>query len=157
MLAPKLKPSEQGSIGSGATPSTDPIDSDVSVQTKTFAAGLRRRVLHFTPSWFSVNMGTGITSILLHNLPYNNVYLQRIAVCIFVLNIGAGFPLFPLEVFFTSPAVFRAALFVIFLGISITRYILYPQVWNLMIRNPAQSLFIGTFPMGFATLISESW
>lgn len=54
-----------------------------------FSARLRRTILHFTPSWFSVNMGTGITSILLHNLPYNNIYLQRISVCIFVLNIGS--------------------------------------------------------------------
>lgn len=54
-----------------------------------FSAELRRRILHFTPSWFSVNMGTGITSILLHNLPYNNSHLQRISVCIFVLNIGS--------------------------------------------------------------------
>ncbi|KAK5099347.1 Plasma membrane sulfite pump involved in sulfite metabolism [Lithohypha guttulata] len=33
--------------------------------------GWRKVVLNFTPSWFSVIMGTGIVSILLHNLPYN--------------------------------------------------------------------------------------
>jgi hypothetical protein len=33
--------------------------------------GWRHIIRNFTPSWFSVNMGTGITSILLHNLPYN--------------------------------------------------------------------------------------
>lgn len=37
---------------------------------KGFRNELRRITLHFTPSWFSVNMGTGITSILLHELPY---------------------------------------------------------------------------------------
>ncbi|KAL6924368.1 hypothetical protein FSHL1_001622 [Fusarium sambucinum] len=32
--------------------------------------GWRRIVVNFGPSWFTVTMGTGITSILLHNLPY---------------------------------------------------------------------------------------
>ena len=31
---------------------------------------LRRVVVNFTPSWFAVTMGTGITSILLRNEPY---------------------------------------------------------------------------------------
>uniref|UniRef100_A0A0D2XC58 Malic acid transport protein n=1 Tax=Fusarium oxysporum (strain Fo5176) TaxID=660025 RepID=A0A0D2XC58_FUSOF len=33
--------------------------------------GWRRIVVNFTPSWFTVTMGTGITSVLLHNLPYH--------------------------------------------------------------------------------------
>lgn len=78
-----------------ANPYNGACSTDVNTAAETsvpkssaFSAELWRRVLHFTPSWFSVNMGTGITSILLHNLPYNNVYLQRISICIFVLNIG---------------------------------------------------------------------
>ncbi|KAL2676711.1 hypothetical protein Neosp_010475 [[Neocosmospora] mangrovei] len=49
--------------------------------------GWRRVVLGFTPSWFTVTMGTGITSILLHNLPYNGRWLYWISVVIFSLNI----------------------------------------------------------------------
>lgn len=95
--------------------------------------GWRRVIRNFTPSWFSVNMGTGITSILLHNLPYNGRWLQYISYIIFGLNV---------------------LLFVTFLFISILRYIIYPRIWTAMIRHPAQSLFLGTFPMGLATIIN---
>ena len=95
--------------------------------------GWRRIVRNFTPSWFSVNMGTGIVSILLHNLPYNGNWLYWISIILFCLNIF---------------------LFLLFLGISILRYTLYPYIWAAMIRHPAQSLFLGTFPMGLATIIN---
>ena len=41
-----------------------------------------------------------------------------------------------------------------FLLISILRYTIYPEIWFAMIRHPAQSLFLGTFPMGLATIIN---
>jgi tellurite resistance protein TehA-like permease len=78
-------------------------------------------------------MGTGIVSILLHNLPYNGRWLYWISIVIFCLNV---------------------ALFITFLCISILRYILYPAIWKAMIRHPVQSLFLGTFPMGFATIVN---
>ena len=95
--------------------------------------GWRRIVLNFTPSWFSVIMGTGITSILIHNLPYNGRWLYWISVGIFALN---------------------TLLFVVFLGISVLRYIMYRGLFMYMIRHPVQSLFIGTFPMGLATIVN---
>ena len=90
-------------------------------------------VLNFTPSWFSVNMGTGIVSILLHNLPYNAKWLYWISVGIFALNV---------------------VLFCLFLFISILRYVRYRGLFMFMIRHPVQSLFTGTFPMGLATIIN---
>lgn len=75
-------------------------------------------------------MGTGIVSILLHQLPYNGLWLQYISYIFFSLNI---------------------ALFVVFLGMSIARYTLYPEIWSAMIGHPAQSLFLGCFPMGLAS------
>jgi tellurite resistance protein TehA-like permease len=78
-------------------------------------------------------MGTGIVSILLHNLPYNADWLYYISVVMFCLNI---------------------LLFVTFFIISVLRYSLYPEIWFAMIRHPAQSLFLGTFPMGLATIIN---
>jgi Voltage-dependent anion channel len=78
-------------------------------------------------------MGTGIVSILLHNLPYNGDWLYWISVIIFCLNI---------------------VLFVTFFLISVVRYTVYPEIWWAMIRHPAQSLFIGTFPMGLATIVN---
>lgn len=38
--------------------------------------------------------------------------------------------------------------------LSILRYSLYPEIWGVMIRDPANSLFLSTIPMGFATLIN---
>lgn len=83
--------------------------------------------------WFSVIMGTGIVSILLHNLPYNGVWLYWISVVLFALNV---------------------TLFCLFLLISILRYSIYPEIWHAMVRHPAQSLFLGTFPMGLATIVN---
>ncbi|KAF9024810.1 hypothetical protein BDZ89DRAFT_1068751 [Hymenopellis radicata] len=45
-------------------------------------------------------------------------------------------------------------LFIGFTVISAIRYILWPDIWSIMIRNPVQSLFIGTFPMGATTLLN---
>lgn len=78
-------------------------------------------------------MGTVIVSILLHNLPYNGAWLYWISVVIFALNV---------------------ALFIFFLFVSLLRYMLYPEIWVVMIRHPTQSLFLGTFPMGLATIIN---
>ena len=83
--------------------------------------------------WFAVVMGTGVVSVLLHNLPYNGTWLYWISVIIFALNV---------------------ILFISFLFISILRYTIYPEIWVAMIRHPAQSLFIGTFPVGLSTIIN---
>jgi hypothetical protein len=84
--------------------------------------GWRRIVLNFTPSWFSVTMGTGIASILLHNLPYNGIWLYWISVAIFALNV---------------------VLFSLFTAISIARYTIFRGVWSFMVKHPVQSLFLG--------------
>ncbi|CAL5869231.1 uncharacterized protein PFLUO_LOCUS3459 [Penicillium psychrofluorescens] len=78
-------------------------------------------------------MGTGIVSILLHNLPYNGIWLYWISVVIFALNV---------------------VLFVTGCVISALRYILYPEVFGVMITHSVQSMFIGTFPMGLTTIIN---
>lgn len=78
-------------------------------------------------------MGTGIVSILLHNLPWNGYWLHIISYIFFALNI---------------------LLFTIFFTISLLRYTIYPEIWGAMISHPAQSLFLGCFPMGFATIIN---
>ena len=83
--------------------------------------------------WFSVTMGTGIVSILIHNLPYNGTWLYWISVVLFASNVS---------------------IFIAFLILSILRYSIYPDIWRAMIRHPAQSLFLGTFPMGLATIIN---
>ncbi|KAI9832804.1 MAG: hypothetical protein M1819_004024 [Sarea resinae] len=95
--------------------------------------GFRRAIKNFTPSWFAVTMGTGIVSILLHNLPFNGIWLYWLSILIFALNV---------------------LLFNLFVVITVLRYALYPEIWPLMIRHPAQSLFLGTIPMGLATIVN---
>ncbi|KAE8389417.1 voltage-dependent anion channel [Aspergillus alliaceus] len=95
--------------------------------------GWRHIVRNFTPAWFSANMGTGIASILLNTLPYNGRWLYWISVILFALNV---------------------LLFLGFLLLTVLRYLLYPEIFPVMITHPAQSLFLGTFPMGLATIIN---
>jgi tellurite resistance protein TehA-like permease len=65
--------------------------------------------------WFAANMGTGIASTLLHQLPYNGKWPYWLSVIIFCLNVLLFF---------------------------------------ILLRDPVQSLFIGTFPMGLATIVN---
>lgn len=78
-------------------------------------------------------MGTGIASILLHNLPYNAHWLYWLSVTIFCLNI---------------------LLFTTFLALSILRYMMFRGLFCFMISHPVQSVFTGTFPMGLAMLVN---
>ena len=96
--------------------------------------GWRRVVLGFTPSWFTVTMGTGITSILLHNLPYNGRWLYWISVVIFSLNI---------------------LLFVSFLCISVVRYTMFKELWSETMRNPAQAVFLGIVPFQTRRILTD--
>ncbi|KAE8359229.1 voltage-dependent anion channel [Aspergillus caelatus] len=78
-------------------------------------------------------MGTGIVSILLNTLPYNGQWLYYISIIVFILNV----------VYFT-----------VFLTITLLRYILYPEIFEVMVTHPVQSLFLGTFPMALSTIIN---
>ena len=80
-------------------------------------------------------MSTGILSILLNKLPYNGNWLRIISVIFFVLNL---------------------VLFLLFFILSCLRYIWYPHLWSKVVLHPHQSLFLGTFPVGLATLINMS-
>ena len=96
---------------------------------------LTRSCRHFTPTWFAVNMGTGAISVLFHNYPYanNSTPMKMFAYIFFFLNL---------------------ALFLVFNIMTAARYIMFPGIWTTMIRHPMQSLYIGCYPMGAATLIN---
>lgn len=96
---------------------------------------LQHIIINFTPSWFSVNMGTGIVSIVIYSMPHQFVGQEIIATVVYVLNI---------------------VLFCIFFIITCLRYTLYPWVGKLMLKHSVQSLFIGTFPMGLATIVNAT-
>ncbi|KAI8877885.1 hypothetical protein K501DRAFT_197146 [Backusella circina FSU 941] len=88
---------------------------------------------HFTPSWFSITMGTGILSVLLQVFPFQFRGLHVIAIIVFVLNV---------------------VIYCIFTIMSIARYTMFPSVFSLMLNHSAQSLFLGTIPMGLTTIIN---
>jgi hypothetical protein len=96
--------------------------------------GWRKIVLNFTPSWFSVTMGTGIVSILLFDLPYNARWIYWISVVVYCLNI---------------------ALFVTFTGISILRYTCYKGIFTAMLKHPVQSLFLGGYLQSYGDYLSS--
>ena len=93
--------------------------------------GWRRVVRNFSPSWFSVTMGTGIVATLFITIPFKADWLYYLSIIFFVLNV---------------------VLFTLAFTISIMRYSLYPEIWGVMIADPNNSLFLGTIPMGFATI-----
>lgn len=78
-------------------------------------------------------MGTGIVSLLLQAIPFKTTWLFWLSVTFFALN---------------------TLLFTCAFAISVFRYTVYPEIWTVMIADSVNSLFLGTIPMGFATLIS---
>lgn len=78
-------------------------------------------------------MGTGIVSILLKNFPYQARWLYWLSVIVYCLNI---------------------IIFSLFTAISVVRYTYYRGIFGAMLRHPVQSLFVGTVPMGLATIVN---
>ena len=85
------------------------------------------------PSWFTVNMGTGIISTLLYTLPHSFRGLPEIATAFYLLNM---------------------VLFVTFAVVSIARYIMHPWIFYRMVRTPSITMFWGALPMGLCTVIN---
>ena len=84
-------------------------------------------------SWFTVTMGTGLTAILLHDLPYNARWLYWSSVVVFVLNV---------------------VLFMIFLAVTLARCLLWPGTWTAMLYHPDQNLFLSAVPVSLGTIVS---
>jgi tellurite resistance protein TehA-like permease len=80
-------------------------------------------------------VGTGAISIIFHAFPF-----------------GTGSQ--PLQILSLVFLLLNLVLFVIFLGMSVVRYLMFPDIWNIMLHHPVQSMYLGTFPMGGATLIT---
>lgn len=93
---------------------------------------LNYRALHTSPSFFSINMGTGISSILLHNFPYNAHWLQILGTIVFVLNV---------------------VIFVILLFLTVYRHLKFKNSFRITLDHVTASMFWGCFPMGFVTIV----
>lgn len=88
--------------------------------------------LKLPPAFFSINMGTGITSILLYNLPYNAHWLRMLGTIIFVLNV---------------------AIFAVLCLANLVRYTRYRGLFTAVANHLAAGMFWGCLPMGMATIV----
>lgn len=93
----------------------------------------REVVRQFTPHWFGATMGTGILSLALVQLPVTLPGVHALALALWGLNIG---------------------LFVLFSVLYLARWLSYPREAFRIFGHSQASMFLGTVPMGLATLIN---
>ena len=93
----------------------------------------REVVRQFTPNWFAVTMGTGILSLALPQLPLVGSSLHRVGEALWALNI---------------------ALFALFSLLYAARWTLFTHEAKRIFGHNVVSMFIGTIPMGLATIIN---
>jgi len=100
-------------------------------------AGFWRIIQNFDFKWYGSTMGTGIVSILLFTLSETYPDAQSL--------------LFSLSVFFFG---LNIIFYTVILAATILRYVVYPKFFLMMISDPGQAMYLGTMPMGFATIIT---
>ncbi|WP_233279562.1 TDT family transporter [Acidihalobacter yilgarnensis] len=93
-------------------------------------------VRHFTPNWFTMNMGTGILFLSLHEsfpaaLPGQD-WLTR----------GLWW--------------FDMGLYVLFSSLLLARLVWFPDSLGRLLRHPVQSMFLGAIPMGLVPIL-DGW
>lgn len=93
----------------------------------------REMIRQFTPNWFAVTMGTGILALVLPQVSGAGVLLH---------DIGEGLWLF------------NIFLFVVFSLLYAARWILFWDEARRIFSHSIVSMFIGTIPMGLATIIN---
>jgi C4-dicarboxylate transporter/malic acid transport protein len=90
-------------------------------------------IKQFTPNWFTMNMGTGILSLMLAAFPYHITGLRPIAESLWIINI---------------------ILFIIFSILFTLRFVFYFQSAKKLLGHPVQSMFLGAIPMGLITIVN---
>ncbi|KAJ6630992.1 voltage-dependent anion channel [Mycena sp. CBHHK59/15] len=96
---------------------------------------LKTSIRHFTWAWHTIVMGTGAVSALVSRFHFGegSEVLKIITLLFFFLNL---------------------CFFTLICGATVARYWIFPELWPAMLGHSTQSLFIGAFPMGAATLIN---
>ena len=93
----------------------------------------REMIRQFTPNWFAATMGTGILAMALAQFPYAIPGLKQIGETLWVFNIG---------------------LFTLFSILYAARWIMFTQEASQIFGHSMVSMFIGTIPMGLATIMN---
>lgn len=90
-------------------------------------------IRQFTPNWFTVTMGTGVVALILPEFPFAHELLLRIATLLWQIN---------------------TVLFSVFSILYLLRWLIYPHEARQIFFNSSMALFLGTIPMGLATVLN---
>ena len=93
----------------------------------------REMIRQFTPNWFAATMGTGILALALPQVPGLGPALKSVGEALWFFNI---------------------ALFTLFSGLYASRWMLFGHEARRIFGHNTVSMFIGTIPMGLATIIN---
>ncbi|KTR83214.1 C4-dicarboxylate ABC transporter [Novosphingobium barchaimii] len=93
----------------------------------------REMIRQFTPNWFAATMGTGILALALPQVPGIGSSLRPVGEVLWFFNIG---------------------LFTLFTALYTARWILFGHEAQRIFGHNTVSMFIGTIPMGLATIIN---
>ena len=93
----------------------------------------RDMIRQFTPNWFAATMGTGILALILPQTPGAGPLLHAVGEYLWMFNIG---------------------LFLLFSVLYAARWVLFWDEARRIFSHSIVSMFIGTIPMGLATIIN---
>jgi len=93
----------------------------------------REVIRQFTPNWFAATMGTGILALALPQVPGAPALFSQLGAGLWLFNIG---------------------LFLLFTLLYTARWILFRREASRIFGHSVVSMFIGTIPMGLATIIN---
>ena len=93
----------------------------------------REMIRQFTPNWFAATMGTGILALALPQVPGVGASLHPVGEALWYFNI---------------------ALFTLFAGLYTARWTMFGHEARRIFGHNTVSMFIGTIPMGLATIIN---
>ena len=96
---------------------------------------LRPRLAHFTWAWYTLTMSTGGLSLLIFSQPHQFSGLRQIGLTVYILNL----------VLFTAVT-----------ATMLARFILFPSLFLRSITHKREGLFVPTFFLSIATLITST-
>lgn len=99
----------------------------------TSHASFRESCKHFTPNWFAINMGTGITALCLANFPGHPSILYTLGRYLWLLDV---------------------MLFGVFTLMWCCSIALFPKQQRHNLEHPVSPLFLGCPPMALATVLN---
>jgi C4-dicarboxylate transporter/malic acid transport protein len=92
-----------------------------------------KTIKNFTPTWFTVGMGTGIVAIDAYLLPGSPVWLKQAATVIWLVNL---------------------VLVAVFSGLFVGRALVDRPGFVSLLHHPFQSMFFGAIPMALTTIVN---